>query len=553
MKKCGIFLVLFSLCGILFAWNMVVTNLNEMDWQQNILIISGFLFFLGSIFLRFSLRSAKNLQVKNFNENKMIRDMITHSQESIDIDIPFKKMYANPTPPETQIIKSFCSHSHETTINIPITIPIYELRGLLNEVLSSELDKRFPSDSIEEEFCPHLKPFKHGGSCVITLKKSPLDIFVRDDFIYVVAKIDGIARIKGQVKLGLFKTRVSAHTDIEGQIILKISSIKINEKWDIDLVIQSLDVNLLKANVSVPIIGNISVRGFLEKRIYEKKNSLNIPEFLNKLSRKLKLKEKAEKIWQKLHIMQLINESPNVLIGVKPIEILFKNVELDTRQIKIGIGFKVIVDTIIGQYQPNLIDQTLLPDLVSFPNLSNDFFVYMPSHISLKEIANLMKNQKIAISSKLAINVKEFEITPNKDKVIIKLSFDSVKKSIVKINGIIYLTGSFYHDEKTNSIGLTDVDYDLNTKELPLSIANWLLKPILLEEIKNKCKYQLDKEIINKTNQFIDEKVKKFTPKYIKSSVKIQAIKVNNVLIDKNFIHILVLCNGHIDTKFFLI
>ena len=70
----------------------------------------------------------------------------------------------------------------------------------------------------------------------------------------------------------------------------------------------------------------------------------------------------------------------------------------------------------------NVKTSLLLPDLVSFPNLSNDFFVYMPSHISLKEIANLMKNQKIAISSKLAINVKEFEITPNKDKVIIKLS-----------------------------------------------------------------------------------------------------------------------------------
>lgn len=472
-------------------------------------------------------------------------------EEKTQVDIPEEIINFDYKEPIIEKL-DICSHSHQTIINVPIIITIYELTDILNEIVKTELDKIYPSEYIVQEFCPHLKPFKHGGNINITINKyPPIKIEIKNNFIYITVKINGVARLKGQLKLGLFKTRVSTHADIEGDIILEISTIKLNKDWSINMIVNSLELKLSRADISVPIIGNVSLRSFGEKFISKLANKYSTDDY-NKFLSKLNIKKKSEIIWEKLHFVKLISSDPKIFFAVKPVEILFKNVELNNDCIKIGIGFKIIIDTsFLNDQQPISIKKDVLPNLALYPTMPSDFTIYVPSEIPLRSLSEIMFNHQIFVSNQLSINIKEFEIIPCIDKTLIKISFDPGLSSRIKMSGVIYLTGNIVYDNKTNSIKLVDIDYELNTQYLPISVINWLLKPIFLEKIKDKCIYNIDKNLIDKTNSFLCEKLTKFLPKYIESNIQLEAIKVENLLINQKSIYILVLCKGQINTKLF--
>lgn len=91
------------------------------------------------------------------------------------------------------------------------------------------------------------------------------------------------------------------------------------------------------------------------------------------------------------------------------------------------------------------------------------------------------------------------------------------------VNGTIYLSGTPKYNTETKEIYFDDLDYVLNTKGILTKTANWLLQGIILNKIKENCKYSI------KPN--LDEGKKSMLP-YLTNYSPMKGVFINGKLND---------------------
>ena len=75
------------------------------------------------------------------------------------------------------------------------------------------------------------------------------------------------------------------------------------------------------------------------------------------------------------------------------------------------------------------------------------------------------------------------------EKLIIKMSFSGSNE------GIVYFTGKPFYNEKTGIIEIRDIDFDVKTKNLLLSTANWMFNKKIANEISGYARFDLAKYV----------------------------------------------------------
>jgi hypothetical protein len=434
---------------------------------------------------------------------------------------------------------------YETTLNIPVKIPIDELRHLLNDSV--------PVDFSGEE--NGVTGILKNDQLTYTLNRTAINFHTNNNRISFSTSISGLARIKGLLKLVLFKTTISAHADIQGELSGEIF-LTIDEQWNLIPSIQ-LVANIDEAKIPIKGIGSsISVRSTLTRKINRQLEKIT-EKLIEAITKKLHIQKTANKIWNQLYLSKLINKEPPIWVRVEPRSVVFKPFDMnDSEYIYAGIGIKTFIDTFITDDHPVIADISALPNLEFQSNLSDKFSIYLPIQIEIDVInetfSSVVTNQSFEIAENARITITKISLTANSDKLVVQLDFKSDENCYFNnVEGVIYLIGNVYYDKVSNSIKITNLDYDFNTKKLLVSMANWLLKPILLSKLEKKLVFPLDSHLnslLKKATDLIDNlKI----PKEISASIKIEAITLDNVILRDNFFHLLVLCHGSISAQLF--
>lgn len=167
---------------------------------------------------------------------------------------------------------------------------------------------------------------------------------------------------------------------------------------------------------------------------------------------------------------------------------------------------------------------TMVPPLGRFsPN--KGFNVFLDAILNYDSLSNLLnanvRNKRFDLDNgKKHIIINDSRIYgANNENLIIKISFSGSSE------GIAYLTGQPVYDDSLQMISIRNLDFDVKTKNLLLSTAEWLFNKRIINEISNYAKFDLS-EYIDSAKYVINQKLNSEIYKGVSSEGGINKITI---------------------------
>ncbi|HRP61289.1 MAG TPA: DUF4403 family protein, partial [Vicingus sp.] len=170
-----------------------------------------------------------------------------------------------------------------------------------------------------------------------------------------------------------------------------------------------------------------------------------------------------------------------------PEELYATNALIKNNAIKMEMGLKCNIETIIGQKPEKQFDKSkiALKTVTSMTDKITANIVAISTYAdATKLILQNFQGQEFG-EGKKKVTVKNVELWHKEGKMVIALELSGT------INGTIYLTGLPQYNDTTKEIYFDQLQYVLDTKNKLVKSANWLLSGLVLNKIKESCRYSM--------------------------------------------------------------
>jgi hypothetical protein len=230
-------------------------------------------------------------------------------------------------------------------------------------------------------------------------------------------------------------------------------------------------------------------------------------------------KEQVLQVLETVSTPFLASETYETWFKLVPNEIYSTNAVLSNSKISMNLGLKCQMQTLIGQKPKSGFDKSKITSK-AVSKIPSDFNASIAA-VSTYESASRIMTKNFAGqefgSGKRKITVQKVDLWYKDGKMIIALDM------LGSVNGTIYLAGIPKYNSETKEIYFEEMDYVLNTKGILTKTANWLLQGMILNKIKESCRYSI------KPN--LDEGKKNMLP-YLTNYSPMKGVFVNGKLND---------------------
>ncbi len=209
-------------------------------------------------------------------------------------------------------------------------------------------------------------------------------------------------------------------------------------------------------------------------------------------------------------------------LRIVPLELYATDVLLKNGAIKMDMGLKCNIETLVGQKPEHKFDKTkiVLKPVASMPDKITANIVAISTYADATRI--MLKNfqgQEFG-EGKKKVTVKNLDLWHKEGKMVIALEL------LGSVNGTIYLTGYPQYNEATKEIYFDQLQYVLDTKNKLVKSANWLLSGVVLKKIQENCRYSIQPNL---------EEGKKQLLTYTKNYSPMPGVFVNGDIDDVQF------------------
>jgi hypothetical protein len=359
-------------------------------------------------------------------------------------------------------------------ITLPITVKLQDIENQTNLLLNGLIyqDNNINDDDIEIKAWK-LAPIsitqaneKSGDKIKITL---PLKALVK---YRVGTKVLGTA---------LYTTR---EFNLSGVVTLtsdiSLTNWRLNTKTEINSLEwnESPSTTILGKNIPVTYLINPAIKLFksqIERKIDEAvEKSMNFkPNVMDALA----------KVCEPFQM----NESYESWLRITPLEIYSTTAKLKRDQFSLQMGMKCTIETLMGNKPESKFDvnKIILKPVAIIPKQISATIIAISAYANASKI--MKKNfagQEFKSGGK-KVTIQDVSIWHKNGKIVIALDLSGT------LNGKIYLTGFPQYDDKTKEIYFDDLDYVLDTKNKLIRTANWLAQGLVLQKIKENCRYSI--------------------------------------------------------------
>jgi hypothetical protein len=290
------------------------------------------------------------------------------------------------------------------------------------------------------------------------------------------------AKIKyGTEFMGLNDTR---ELNINGTITLSskanFANWKLNTTSKIDDFEWSESPSILVAGKNVPITYIVNPT----LSIFKGKIAKMIDEAINK---SCDFKTQVLQVLETLSTPFMANETYETWFKLVPNEMYSTNAVLSNSKITMNLGLKCQMQTLIGQKPKSGFDKTKIVSK-AVAKIPSDFNASVAAVSTYESASRIMTKNFMGQefgSGKRKITVQKVTLWYKDGKMIIALDM------LGSVNGTIYLAGIPKYNSETKEIYFEEMDYVLNTKGILTRSANWLLQGVILNKIKENCKYSI--------------------------------------------------------------
>ncbi|WP_112113242.1 DUF4403 family protein [Flavobacterium aciduliphilum] len=176
---------------------------------------------------------------------------------------------------------------------------------------------------------------------------------------------------------------------------------------------------------------------------------------------------------------------------LNPLEITVTDAVLQKNTIKMDLGLKCTMQTIVGETPKNNFnkDNFLFKSVAKVPEKTTVSVAAVSTFESASRIITKNFQGKEFSSGSRKIVIQNVTLWSKDSKIIIALDLTG------SINGTIYLSGIPNYNTVTKEIYFDQMDYVLNTKGLLTKTANWLLQGVILKKMEESCRYSIKENL----------------------------------------------------------
>jgi len=388
-------------------------------------------------------------------------------------------------------------------ISMPLEISLKEIENQTNKSLNGLIyeDNNLEDDKTEMKIW----------------KTAPIQITETNGKIRTVLPLKIWSKFKyGTNFMGLNDTR---EINLNGTITLlsdvKLNNFKLTTISKIDDFEWSESPSILVSGKNIPITYIINPT----LSIFKSKMAKKIDEAIEKSA---DFKPYVLDVLEKMSTPFVTSEQYETWFKLIPIEVYVTDAVLEKKDIKMDLGLKCNMQTMVGLKPKNTFDRNAISfkPVAKIPEKISAHIAAISTYESASRIiTNNFKGKEFA-SGKRKITVQKVDLWQKDGKIIIALEMTG------SIDGTIYLSGIPNYNAITKEIFFDQMDYVLNTKGLLTKTANWLLQGVILKKIEENCRYSI------KTN--LDEAKKSMLP-YLTNYSPMKGVFVNGTMSDFEF------------------
>ncbi len=402
-------------------------------------------------------------------------------------------------------------NSEVSTVSIPITLNMYEIEKSVNQQFAGVIyeDKNLDDDNLQIRITKS-KNFAIKAENNQLKYTIPLKIWSKFGW-----------------KVEQFGFSISDYYEVSGELSMSLSTgINLSPNWDIATYTRISSYEwitkpvLKVAGVSVPIS---SILDIVLK---------NCPGLINKqidksISESIELKKIIGEAWAQVQEPMMVSEENATWLVIKPTDVLCSPMTTKNNTLQFTIGFKSYIDCIIGN-KPSKIIKTALPVLTISPKLDKTFLINYNVDVSNTFIRDMAKKEVVGQTfeqGKKYIKIEDIDFFGKNGKMVFALTVSG------SIKGVIYFTGVPFYNKDTQTIEIKESDFELNTKNVLLKSANWLVHGTILKKMEPYLKFPVS-SYIDTMKTDVNKQIENYeVQKGIFLKGKINDININEIFI----------------------
>ncbi len=256
------------------------------------------------------------------------------------------------------------------------------------------------------------------------------------------------------------------------------------------------------------------------------------------------LKSRFQQVWDQLNKVYNLNGLGWLQINPQKVRINNLYISKDSLNVFLGLSAKPIIS-----FERPVEKNAKIPNLAPFSK-QQGFSLFLDALLSYDSLSRII-NQNIVgkeFNFKKGFIKKKFIIDECKiygggfDKLVIKINFSGTNQ------GVVYLTGRPVYDEEKRRLKVEDIDFDIKSKNILLSSADWIFDKKITKTISEEAIFDLgayiDTAKVNMNKQLNQEWVKG-----IRSTGNIKDIKLIRIYPVQQHLIIRSNCTGSLAVK----
>lgn len=399
-----------------------------------------------------------------------------------------------------------------STLNIPIEASTDDLARVLNQTFRKELYKGSTG-------------FR--GVSADVVRNGVIAVSAADDYLYVTLPI------AMSLSYGMFEAKA-----VPLKLKFRIKA-GITPDWRLSTEITYLGLSdLLAEEVGV---GPLSFKPrSIAEGITQPVQKLLSDLIAQKINGLFPLKTQVSNAWKMAHKPVLLDKNYNAWLKLVPREVVLYPFYARNNRVRISVGISTFAELVIGP-EPATRPPPPLPDLKLAATFDRSFRIALNADLSYKDLravaAPLLLNRRFDSDGKNIV-IKDFDLYGNGDRIVVKLQTEG------SLKGVFYLNAKPAFDPQTNIFSVTDVDFDMQTEDLLLQSADWLLHGSIREKIRERLNMNLTRRLVQ-TRQMAEKALARLPlAEHVFLKGEIKHLRFSDMIVQKDKISIQVYSEG---------
>jgi hypothetical protein len=421
-----------------------------------------------------------------------------------------------------------------STLNIPIEVPLSEIEKQINTQLGTVL---FEDNSLED----------NGGDNLMlkVTKRRPIDIEAKGGNLFAI-RVPVHIWAKAGFKIEKFGVSVSKYEETEFDIDLDfLTRISMQSDWRVKTSTVSDGYKWVsEAKVKIGFF-EIPVSGIIGKII--DKELPGIIKVVDQEVSRIQLRPQIEPVWKSIQDPILMNEAYQAWLKITPKSILMTPFGTKGQNLRIGLGIVAVAETFVGK-KPESELFTALPNLQLAEKMDEKFEVGLIALIPFSQMKKIAMEQVGGKTyefndGKQKITVLDMEIYGQGEQLVIGTNLSGA------LNGKVFLRGKPYFDAASNSLKMKELDFDLETKNRLVNVADWLAHGKFLKMMEPYFSIPVDAQLDEARKLIQDNLNGEMMNKKVKMNGTLNQLRPGPMLVTPDGLRAVVFAQGKLEVQ----